>query len=73
MLRQLVYNKLMALGKTKAVAKEWGAVAAEFEQRCGEKQSYIRADVIAFLAHLRKRGLRQSTIDKDLKAIKIVA
>ena len=31
MLRQLEYNELMALGKTEAVAKEWGAVAAEFE------------------------------------------
>jgi len=73
MLRELVYSELMALGKTEAVAKEWGAVAAEFEQVCGEKKSYTRADLIAFLAHLRKRGLLQSTIDKDLKAIKLLA
>ncbi|GAI57341.1 unnamed protein product, partial [marine sediment metagenome] len=73
MLREIVYNELMGLGKTEAVAREWGAVAAEFEQVCGEKESYTRADVIAFLAHLRKRGLRQSTIEKDLKAIKVIA
>jgi len=73
MLRDIVYNELMGLGKTEAVAKEWGAVAAEFEQVCGEKRSYTRADVIAFLAHLRKRGLRHSTIEKDLKAIKVLA
>ena len=73
MLREIVYNELMGLGKTEAVAKEWGAVAAEFEQVCGYKENYTRADVIAFLAHLRKRGLLQSTINKDLKAIKVVA
>lgn len=73
MLREIVYNELMGLGKTEAVAKEWGAVAAEFELVCGYKESYTRADVIAFLAHLRKRGLLQSTIAKDLKAIKVVA
>lgn len=73
MLREIVYNELMGLGKTEAVAKEWGAVAAEFEQVCGAKKSYTRADVIAFLAHLRKRELTQSTIEKDLKAIKVLA
>ncbi|GAH68125.1 unnamed protein product [marine sediment metagenome] len=73
MLREIVYNELMGLGKTEAVAKEWGAVAAEFEQVCGCKESYARADVIAFLAHLRERRLAQSTIRKDLKAIKVLA
>lgn len=38
-----------------------------------EKQSYTRTDVVAFLAHLRKRGLLQIAIRKDLKAIKVVA
>ena len=73
MLRELVYNELMGLGRTEAVAKEWGSVAAEFEQVCGSKESYDRADVIAFLAHLRKRKLLQSTIQKDLKAIRVIA
>ena len=73
MLRDLVYNDLMARGKTEAIAKEWGAVAAEFERVCGFKEKYTRADVTAFLTHLRKRGLLQSTIDKDLKAIKLLA
>ncbi|MBA7544530.1 hypothetical protein ES705_36889 [subsurface metagenome] len=72
-LRELVYNELMGLGKTEAAAKEWGAVAAEFELVCGQKGSYTRADVMTFLIHLRKRGLLQSTIEKDLKAIKVVA
>jgi len=73
MLREIIYNDIMARGKTEAVAKEWSAVAAEFEQVCGEKESYVRTDVTAFLAHLRKRGILQSTIDKDLKAIKLLA
>ncbi len=73
MLRGLIYNDLLARGKTEAVAKEWGAVAAEFEQVCGLKESYNRADVTTFLVHLRKRGLLQTTIDKDLKAIRLLA
>lgn len=73
MLRELVYNEIMGLGKTEAVAKEWGSVAAEFERVCGYKEIYTRTDVISFLAHLRKRKLLQTTIEKDLKAIKVVA
>jgi len=73
MLKELVYNDLMARGKTEPVAKEWAAVAAEFEQVCGTKESYARTEVTAFLTHLRKRGILQSTIDKDLKAIKLLA
>ena len=72
-LRALVYNDLLARGKTEASAKEWGAVAAEFEQVCGQKENYARADVTSFLAHLRKRGILQSTINKDLKAIKLLS
>ena len=73
MLRELIYNDLMARGKTEAIAKEWGAVAAELERVCGFKEKYARADVTAFLSHLRKRDILQSTIDKDLKAIKLLS
>lgn len=73
MLRQIIYNDLMARGKTEAVAKEWGAVVAEYERVCGLKDTYTRADLTVFLTHLRKRGILQSTIDKDLKAIKLLA
>lgn len=73
MLKALIYNDLMARGKTEAVSKEWGAVAAEFEQVCGQKECYARADITNFLAHLRKRGLAQTTINKDLKTIKLLA
>ena len=73
MLRELIYNDIMGRGKTEAIAKEWGAVAAEFERVCGFKEKYTRADVTAFLSHLRKRDILQSTIDKDLKAIKLLS
>ena len=73
MLKRLIYTDIVARGKSEATAKEWAAVAAEFEQVCGGKESYTRADVTAFLFHLRERGLLQSTIDKDLKAIKLLA
>ncbi|MBA7553654.1 hypothetical protein ES705_46248 [subsurface metagenome] len=73
MLRELIYNDIIARGKTEAVAKEWGAVAAEFEQVCGLKKSYNRTDITAFLVHLRKRGISQNTINKDLKAIRLLA
>ena len=73
MLRDLIYKDLIARGRTEAIAKEWGAVAAEFEQVCALKEKYTRNDVTAFLAHLRKRGLGASTIDKDLKTIKLLS
>lgn len=64
---------MLGRGKTEAIAKEWGAVAAEFEQVCGRKESYDRADMTTFLVHLRKRELQQTTINKYLKAIKLLA
>lgn len=72
-LRQLVYKDLIARGRTEAVAKEWGAVAMEFEAVCGLKDKYDRADVVTFVAHLRKKHLVQTTIDKDLKTIKLLS
>lgn len=83
MLRELVYNDLMARGRTEAVAKEWGAVAEDFEEVCGYKcaeidpeeyeKKYARADLTLYLAHLRKRELAQSTIYKNLKTIRLLS
>lgn len=72
-MRELVYKDLVARGKTLAIAKEWSAVAAQFEQVCGFKKEYTRADVTTFLVYLRKRKLLQTTIEKDLKAIKLLS
>ena len=73
MFRELVYNDLMGRQRTEAVAKEWGAIAAEFEEVCGYKESYNRADVVKFLAHLRKRQLALTTIMKNLKVLRLIA
>ena len=73
MLRDLVYNDLMARGRTEATAKEWGAVAGEFAEVCGEKESYGRADLTTFLTHMRARDLKPSTIDKNLKSIRLLS
>jgi integrase len=70
---QLVYDDLIARGRTLNVAKEWSAIAAEFEQVCGYKEIYTRADLTLYLGHLRKRGLLQSTINKNLKTIKLLS
>ena len=72
-LRDIIYNDILGRGKTDAAAKEWGSVAAEFELVNGLKEKYTRAHVTAFLVHLRKRGLLQSTINKYLKAIRLLA
>ncbi|MBA7676001.1 hypothetical protein ES703_84241 [subsurface metagenome] len=73
MLRNIIYNDLLARGKTEAIAKEWGAVAAQFEQVCGYKGKYTREDLTLFLSYMRERGLCQNTIYKNLKAIKLLA
>ncbi len=82
-LRDLVYSDLTARGRTEAVAREWGAVAGEFEEVCGCKcaeidpeeygKKYARADLTLYLASLRKRNLSQSTIDKNLKSIRLLS
>jgi hypothetical protein len=72
-LRELIYNDLIGRGRTSAVAKEWGAIAAELERVCTYKEKYTRADITAFLVHLRKRGLTQNTINKDLKVIRLLS
>lgn len=73
MLRELVFSDLTARGKSPAIAKEWGAIVNEFEEVCGYKESYSRADLTLYLGHLRRRGLAQSTIDKNLKAIRLLS
>lgn len=73
MLRELIYEDLMGRQRTEAVAKEWAAIAAEFEEVCGYKKAYDRADVVKFLAYLRKRDLALTTINKDLKVLKLLS
>jgi len=73
MLCELIFSDLTARGKTAAVAREWAAIVGEFEEVCGYNESYTRADLTLYLGHLRRRNLAQSTIDKNLKAIKLLS
>ncbi|GAI78951.1 unnamed protein product [marine sediment metagenome] len=72
-LRDLVYADILGRRGNESTAKEWGAMAAQFEQVCGYKEQYNREDITFFLAHLRKKGLCQNTIYKYLKPLKVLA
>ena len=72
MLGHLIYIDLIARGKTQPVAKQWKVIGDEFEEVCGLKEHYHRSDVIEYLDHLRNRNLAETTIRKNLKAVKLV-
>ncbi len=72
-LREIIYADILGRRGNEDTAKEWGAVAAQFEQVCGYKDKYTREDLTLFLAYMRKRELCQNTIFKNLKAIKLLA
>ena len=74
MLRELIYSDILGRRGNENTAKEWGAIAAQFEQVCGYKEKYTRQDLTLFLAYLRKeRGLCQNTIYKYLKPLKLLS
>ena len=43
-----------------------------FEACCGVKDSYNRADVVTFVAELRQQGMKQSSINARLKALRLL-
>jgi len=43
-----------------------------FEVCCGIKDSYDRADVVKFIAELRKEGMKQNSINARLKALRLL-
>jgi hypothetical protein len=69
---ELVYDDLIARGKQVETAKRWRALVQRFEDCCGTKDSYDRADVIKFIAELRKEGTKQSSINARLKALRLL-
>jgi len=42
------------------------------EDCCGVKDSYNRADVVKFVAELRQEGMKQSSINARLKALRLL-
>jgi hypothetical protein len=69
---ELVYDDLIARGKQFETAKRWRALVQRFEACCGIKNSYDRADVIKFIAELRKEGMKQNSINARLKALRLL-
>lgn len=70
----LVYQDLVARGKKISTAKEWRSVVDKFVEANGEKERYERADLIRFLALMREKYKHcQNTINKDLRAMKLLA
>ena len=69
---ELVYEDLIARGKQVETAKRWRALVQRFEACCGIKDSYDRADVIKFIAELRKEGMKQNSINARLKALRLL-
>ena len=69
---ELVYADLIARGKQVETAKRWRALIQRFEACCGIKSSYDRADVIKFIAELRKEGMKQNSINARLKALRLL-
>jgi integrase len=69
---QLVYHDLIARGRKVETARRWRSLVQKFEACCGIKGSYNRADVVKFIAELRKEGMKQSSINSRLKALRLL-
>ena len=69
---ELVYHDLIARGRRVETARRWRALVQRFEGCCGIKDSYNRADVVKFVAELRQEGMKQSSINARLKALRLL-
>jgi len=68
----LVYHDLIARGRKVETARRWRSLVQRFESCCGVKDSYHRADVVKFIAELRQQGMKQSSINARLKALRLL-
>jgi site-specific recombinase XerD len=69
---QIVYQDLIARGRQVETARRWHSLVQRFEAYCGAKDSYNRADVVKFVAELRQEGMKQSSINARLKALRLL-
>ena len=69
---QLVYHDIIARGRQVETARRWRSLVQRFEACCGVKDSYNRADVVKFVAELRQEGMKQSSINARLKALRLL-
>ena len=73
MLGEQVYMDLVARGKTKETAGLWRCFVDRFVMVCGEKEAYGRDDVIKYLVYLREMPKKQSSINLEMRAIRLLA
>jgi hypothetical protein len=69
---ELVYHDLIARGRRVETARQWRSVICRFEGCCGAKGSYGRTDVVKFVAELRQKRMKQSSINARLKALRLL-
>jgi hypothetical protein len=69
---QLAYHDLIARGRQVETARRWRSVVRRFEACCGVKDSYNRTDLVKFVAELRQQGMKQSSINARLKALRLL-
>ena len=69
---ELVYHDLVARGRKVETARRWRSLVQRLEDCCGVKDSYNRADVVKFVAELRQEGMKQSSINARLKALRLL-
>jgi hypothetical protein len=68
---QLVYHDLIARGRQVETGRRWRSLVQRFGACCGVKDSYNTADVVKFVAELRQEGMKQSSINARLKALRL--
>ena len=68
----MVYEDLIARGKSEVTARRWRAYIVRFEECCGVCDSYGRSDVIRFLARLREAGCNQNSINSIIRPVKLL-
>jgi len=71
-LGELVYKDLVARGKSLKTARSWRGIMDRFQNVCGDKEGYCRADVIKYLVDCRERGIRQNSIVTMLRPVKLL-
>ncbi len=70
---EMVYVDLVARGRSISTAKSWRRFIERFENVAGVKEEYGRADVIAYIANCRERGINQNSINTELRPVKLLA
>jgi len=73
-LAEMIYQDLIGRrGSSHDTAKHWKTWLERFENVCGVKEKYDRADVIKFLTWEREQGFNENSIKTHLRPLKLLA